>query len=507
MPRGFLALVYVQNIALQCERANSYICTMKNILLIAFMLLSSIVLNAQSLSGPESIEYDAANNRYLISNTTTGQILARSASGTLSVFKSGISPAPYGLEILGNRVYACCSGFIKGFNLQTGAQEFNLNLGATFLNGITTDGVGNLFATDFSAKKIYRIKPLSNSYNVMASNLVQSPNGICYDQANNRLVFVNWGSNAPIKSLSLSDSLVSTLTSTNLGNCDGIVWNGLDTWYVTAWTGQKVMKFDADFAAGPILVANALSSPADIDYNEEGDTLAIPNSGNNTLTFIGLPAIVNVDCGLLPLQVIDSEITFEGTVLSFGDSVLRVPLLNSSGLGFAYPLARLSVIGDLPSGMAFGNNQEAFNVFASAWNPDSIAVAEFYFTVSEAIPLNTQLSFELDITNLTPSSADTCFFSQTFSVNLNPDNTVGIKHQEETGFNIYPNPCHEKLIFTSTDQVAFSTIEVHSVTGQLHMHKHVLTDSVLDVSELPEGLYFISALKNNVLVQRKFIKN
>jgi hypothetical protein len=489
------------------ERSNSYICAMKKNLLIAFLLFISIALNAQSLSGPESIEYDAANNRYLISNTNSGQILARSANGTLSVFKSGISPAPYGLEILGNRVYACCSGFIKGFNLQTGAQEFNLNLGATFLNGITTDGIGNLFATDFSAKKIYRIKPSSNSYNVMASNLVQSPNGICYDQANNRLVFVNWGSNAPIKSLSLSDSLVYTLTNTNLGNCDGIVWNGLDSWYVTVWTGQKVMKFDANFAAGPILVANALSSPADIDYNEEGDTLAIPNSGNNTLTFIGLPAIVNVDCNLLPIQVIDSEISFEGSVLSFGDSVLRVPLLNASGLGFAYPLARLSVIGDLPSGMAFGNNQDAFNVFASAWNPDSIAVAEFYFAVAEPIQPNTQLTFELDITNLAPSSADTCFFSETFTVNLNPDNTVGMDSPELIGFSAYPNPCNDKLFLSLNSQDEIHDIALYSITGELLFQQNTLANTELNVSELPRGMYFISALVNDGLVQGKFIKH
>ena len=107
---------------------------MKHLFTITSILILAVTINAQSLSGPESIEYDAANNRYLVSNTSSGQILARSANGSLSVFKSGISPAPYGLEILGNRVYACCGGFIKGFNLQTGAQEFNLNLGGTFLN-------------------------------------------------------------------------------------------------------------------------------------------------------------------------------------------------------------------------------------------------------------------------------------------------------------------------------------------------------------------------------------
>ena len=341
----------------------------------------------------------------------------------------------------------------------------------------------------------------------MASNLVQSPNGICYDQANNRLVFVNWGSNAPIKALSLSDSLVSTLANTNLGNCDGIVWNGLDTWYVTAWTGQKVMKFDANFAAGPILVANALSSPADIDYNEEGDTLAIPNSGNNTLTFIGLPAIVNVDCNLLPIQVIDSEISFEGSVLSFGDSVLRVPLLNASGLGFAYPLARLSVIGDLPSGMAFGNNQDAFNVFASAWNPDSIAVAEFYFTVAEPIQPNTQLTFELDITNLAPSSADTCFFSETFTVNLNPDNTVGMDTRSFFGLKVYPNPCYDMLFLSENSLEELRDIAIHSITGELLFQQNTLTNTELNIGLLPSGMYFISAVVKDVLVQGKFIKH
>jgi hypothetical protein len=146
-------------------------------------------------------------------------------------------------------------------------------------------------------------------------------------------------------------------------------------------------------------------------------------------------------------------------------------------------------------------------VFASAWNPDSIAVAEFYFTVTEAIPPNTLLSFELDITNLTPSSADTCFFSQTFSINLNPDNTVGIKHQDPTILSIYPNPCYDKLMITSTDQAAYRNIEVHSATGQLLMRQQTLMESVIDVSGFPAGLYYITAMKNDTFVQARFIKH
>jgi hypothetical protein len=472
-----------------------------------FIILGGISwLNAQTLNGPESIEHDAAHNRYLISNSDNGQILARAANGSLSVFKSGINPSPYGLEILGNTIYACCGGFIKGYDLETGNLVFNLNLGATFLNGITTDGISNLFATDFTAKKIYRIKPASNSFNVMASNLVQSPNGICYDQANNRLVFVNWGSNAPIKSLSLSDSLVLTLATTNLGSCDGIVWNGLDTWYVTAWTGQKVMKFDANFSAAPILVANGLNSPADIDYNIDGDTLAIPNSGNNTLTFIGFPPIVNVNCSLLPLQVLESQIEYNPSSLSFGNYVIQVPLLNLSGLGFAYPLARLRVQGDLPEGMAFGNNQDGFSVFASAWNNDSTAIAEFYFDVSDPIAPNTLLNFEIDVTNLTPSSADTCYFTQTFTVNLNPDNTVGYTSELNRSIQLYPNPSADKIFLQLPELEKNWTIEIYSTVGNKVAEFASKSNSLVDLSAFSSGIYFIRFQNQNLQYLRRFVK-
>ncbi|MBK6839509.1 MAG: T9SS type A sorting domain-containing protein [Bacteroidetes bacterium] len=54
------------------------------------------------------------------------------------------------------------------------------------------------------------------------------------------------------------------------------------------------MKFDSAFSAPPVTVATNLSSPADIFYNTLGDTLAIPNSGNNTVTFIGFPSTVGI---------------------------------------------------------------------------------------------------------------------------------------------------------------------------------------------------------------------
>jgi hypothetical protein len=45
--------------------------------------------------------------------------------------------------------------------------------------------------------------------------------------------------------------------------------------------------YNSSFSGNPVTVVTGLSSPADIFYNTVSDTLAIPNSGNNTVTYYG----------------------------------------------------------------------------------------------------------------------------------------------------------------------------------------------------------------------------
>ena len=243
---------------------------------------------AQTYNGPESVEFDYANNRWLIANTASHQVLARSTTGVLTVFTTLTGSGPYGIEIMGDTLYCCNGSSIKGFSLTTGTLVFNITVtGATFLNGITHDNSGNLIATDFSAKNIYKINPGSNSFFPIATSLVQSPNGIIFDAANNRCVFVNWGSNAPIKAIDLATNVVSTVTTTTFSNIDGITRDGNGNYYIATWGTQSVYKYDSTFSAAGVQVVNSLSNPADIFYNVLSDTLAIPNAGNNTVTFVG----------------------------------------------------------------------------------------------------------------------------------------------------------------------------------------------------------------------------
>lgn len=241
---------------------------------------------SQNYSGPESVDYYPANNCYYISNTSSSQILKRSPNGSLSVF---VAPpnAPYGLEIVDSILYACVGGGIRAYNLNTGSQVFNQSLGATFLNGITHDNNGNLYITDFSAKKVYRMNRFTQKYNVFVNNTVDTPNGIIYDSYDGitpRLVYACWNANAKVKAINLADSTQSTLVTTSLTSIDGIAKGNGGFFYLASWTPDAITRYDSTFSTSSVVVSG-LSNPADIYYNLLTDTLAVPNAGNNTVTF------------------------------------------------------------------------------------------------------------------------------------------------------------------------------------------------------------------------------
>ncbi len=257
---------------------------MKNIIAL-LLLFCGGMLKSQTYNAPESVVYDPAGKRYFISNNGANQILQRDSSGQLSVFSTGISSGPHGLEIVNNTLYACDGGSVKGFSLSNGAQVMNLSTGGTFLNGICYDGTNFLYVSDFSAKRIYKINLGAQSSSLYISGLAKSPNGMIFDGNNQRLIWVTWGTNAPIMKASLADSAATQLTTTTLGNCDGIVRDNNGNYYVSAWSTQSVHRFDSSFTAAPTVAVSGLSNPADIYYNTENDSLVSPNAGNNTVTF------------------------------------------------------------------------------------------------------------------------------------------------------------------------------------------------------------------------------
>lgn len=258
---------------------------------------ASVGASAQSLNGPESIEFHPRSGRYFIGNTGGG-IQQRAPDGTLSLF-TGAPSSPYGIELLGGVLYVLDSGHLKGYDVDSAEPVIDLAIdGASFLNGITSDGAHTLYISDFSAKKIHRIDAtdLAAPVQSVLTPTTQTPNGLVYDRSENRLLVATWGSNAKVLSIALDTGATpspETLIQTQLGSIDGIALDCRGAVVAAAWTcgnGGCLGRFDPPFAPDPPtqaeIIADGLSNPADIDYNRLSGEIAVPESGPaNTVSF------------------------------------------------------------------------------------------------------------------------------------------------------------------------------------------------------------------------------
>ncbi len=257
---------------------------MKYVLLFISSLFP-LSLSAQTLDAVESIEYDASQNRFIMSNGSS--MLQRSSDGTISYF--GTDSGTHGIEIFNGRMFVVQGTLVKGYDLVSENLVMSINIsGAIFLNGLTTDGSNRLWATDFNGKKIYEIDitDINNPTYTQVATTSVTPNGILYDGTNNRLIFVSWGSMAAINALDLNDYSISTIINTPNGNLDGIDSDNSNNYFVSHWSPAGITKYDSDFTNPTTISVPGIYKPADICYAKEIDTLAIPDDGN-TLFFVG----------------------------------------------------------------------------------------------------------------------------------------------------------------------------------------------------------------------------
>ena len=256
----------------------------KNFITLLFTSITSLLF-AQSYNAPESVDYHIGTSSFLVSNSGNGQILTDDGLGNLNILATGVGTGPHGLEVIDDLVYACSGGRLKAYNVLNGNQTLNHNINGQFLNGITHKG-NDIFITDFSGEKLYRYNTLSGNHNLFAS-FNSRPNGIVYDYLLDRLLVVGWDSSAPIWEVNLNDSSVSVLAITNHSNIDGIALDACGNYYVSVWGNNAIYQYDANFT-NPQILATGQSQPADIFYESNSQTLAVPNSGNNTVNFISI---------------------------------------------------------------------------------------------------------------------------------------------------------------------------------------------------------------------------
>lgn len=271
-------------------------------LLFSTLLCSfSLMTIAQSLSNIESVEYDPVGHRFLVGNGNN--VVQVDGSGSpIAILGGGTPRADYGMEIANNYLFSIVGSAIKVYDLVDGSLVSSLTItGAGFLNGMASDGANRIWVTDFGNNKIIEINyaDLQNpTYSTVVNNTNITPNGICFDGDNNRLVFVAWsGTSSDITAVSLADySLTTLVANSSLNSIDGIDNDNYGNYYLASWSPQRITRYSSDFTVSEVItVPGGLNSAADIAYAEEIDTLIIPNTGNNTVRFVGFQQLNDMD--------------------------------------------------------------------------------------------------------------------------------------------------------------------------------------------------------------------
>jgi hypothetical protein len=252
------------------------------------ILLPSPVSAQAFFSNPESAMYDAIRDRYFITNVGNGQIIEIDSTGDTSLYYTA-SPWVLGMVIVGDTLFVTNNIRVLGFDLTNDQLVYNVTIsGSSDLNDITADTSGNLYITGSSERRVYKLNINSQDNSIIASGMYW-PNGILFDNVNNRLLMCSFGSNAPIRAISLDGSSVTVLINTPFTNLDGLTEDNDGNILISSWGNDCIYRYDRNFANPPELVSGGHIDPADIYYNKHRRELVVPNFNSHTVDFLPNP--------------------------------------------------------------------------------------------------------------------------------------------------------------------------------------------------------------------------
>ncbi len=256
-----------------------------------------LVSEVTGFSGPEAIRYDPNQDIYFVANfngpgneaDNNGFISRVGPDGYVDSLRfieggrNGVTlHAPRGMVLSGDTLWVADHRAVRGFHRVTGEllQDTDFTAQETgFLNDVTVGPDGAVYVTDTGTDRIYRVAG-SNIEVVFEDSLLNSPNGITWDEDENRFIVVPYG-----------------------GSHSFLTWNpGADS--LQTFATSPGAKFDGVevLAAGELLVASQEDSslhlvidgegepmvslegrPADIGYDTSRNRVAVPYVDRNLI--------------------------------------------------------------------------------------------------------------------------------------------------------------------------------------------------------------------------------
>lgn len=254
------------------------------------------------LSTPESVLYDEARDRYLVSNINgkpgdadnNGFISVLTPDGKIDNLKwieGGKNKvtlnAPKGMALVKDVLYVADIDVVRTFDVKTGAPKAEIKLdGATFANDVAAGADGKVYVSDSGIKIEAEIKPTGTDAVYVIENGkakafakstdLNKPNGVLVDGKN--VLVVTFGANELFK---LDDKgKKGDVTKLPKGQLDGLLKVG-DDYLVSSWEGQAIYKGKMGGTFEPVL--EQLKAPADIGWDKKRNRVLVPRFMENAV--------------------------------------------------------------------------------------------------------------------------------------------------------------------------------------------------------------------------------
>lgn len=250
------------------------------------------VWTTSGLNMPESVEFDAARDRFYVSNVAGG-VAEQDGNGTISLLDgdgklleahwiTGLH-SPKGLALHGRRLYVADVKQLVVIDVDQARVVARYEAGdSKVLNGITVDQQGQVYVSDWIGNRIYTLRDGELSLWLDSPDL-NSPNGLWLEGG--ELYVASWGSHpkddfstetsGSLKRISLKTRAIQTLEQEGRWiNMDGISLHSRDQWLVSDFLKGEILLLDA--RGHVVRSVKSRAGSADFFYIREKGLLVVP---------------------------------------------------------------------------------------------------------------------------------------------------------------------------------------------------------------------------------------
>ncbi|BBP42272.1 hypothetical protein [Thiosulfativibrio zosterae] len=273
----------------------------------AFAQAEPIYVSDVGFATPESVEYNAADDVYLVANINgnpfdkddNGFISKVSPDGTVLDLKwiDGANAqvnlnAPKGMQILGNRLYIADIDTVRVFELPSGKQLKDINIkGSTFLNGVSKADDNSVYVTDSGlapgftgsgADAIYKVSVNGKVIPIVKGVQLGKPNGVAAHDGG--IIMGTFGSGK----LVFMDAKGQTKAQMTLpgGRLDGLLSLDDGSIITSSWEAEAVFHISPNKAVKTLM--DGLEAPADLGLDTQRNRVLIPMFKANEVVILPL---------------------------------------------------------------------------------------------------------------------------------------------------------------------------------------------------------------------------